>query len=295
MTKIQFLAVGICLASQLSYAAHITSDASLTLGIPATAVSTGNSATNPIIWNKYASQTLWQICPDPWGVNNDAAGSINMQYAGNGSVVTTVNLSKLVSTGVNGYPHMFYGHDSNGYHMDGQPLTFPAQLSTLSSLTVDVNYSLSITGAAPGVLNVGYDEWIIPSATYTGGMTGALEVMVLPYFQSSWPPAGQLVKTFTAQVVLNGKATSMAFNEYSTGTGPGHEILFFPRDIQTATGDVRINLLDFLQEGVATAQLNTSWFISGIMFGSEFGHTSVAKYTLTTNKLSIEEEFNTAQ
>ncbi|HEY1806210.1 MAG TPA: hypothetical protein VGG45_17180 [Terracidiphilus sp.] len=296
MTKIfLFFALALSVSSRVSYAAHITSDASLTLGTPVTAVSVGSTASNPWVLNPCSSQPFWQLVPDPWGVNSNAVGSIKMQYTGTGSIITTVALSNLDSTGVNAFPFVFYGSDPFGDHISGQALTFPVQLSSLTSLITDVNYTLSVTAPAPGDLDIGFDEWLIPTSTYTGGLGGALEIMVLPYFEFGWAPAGSFVGTFTETVIVNGTPTSMVFNEYSTGTGAGHEIIFFPKAGQISSGDVRLNLLDFMKAGAATGGLNSSWYLAGIDFGTEFGHAASAKYVLTTNKIEIEEDFTTPE
>jgi len=290
-----FLALGLVFSSGFLYAASIATDASFTLGTAVTGTSSGNTQRNPIVWSKCSWEALWQLNPDPWGVNPDAKGSITMTYGGNGSVVTKVDLSGLKLAGVNGYPFIFYGHDPYGYHMDGQPLVFPVQLKSLSSLTIDASYTLSIPGSAPGDLDVAFDEWLIPDPSYTGGSSGSLEVLIAPYFKFGSAPAGTFVGTVTQPVIVNGKTTSTVFDEYSTGMGPGHLIVFFPRDGQIASGDIRFNLLDFMKIGASTAGLDYDWYLAGIEFGTEFGKTSEAKYTLTTNKLSIEEEFITGR
>ena len=289
------MAVALALVARPTCAASITTDASFTLGTAVKGTSSGSTQVNPIVWSKCSWQTLWQLNPNPWGVNSDAKGGITMTYSGNGSVVTNVDLSGLTLAGVNGYPHIFYGHDPFGYHMDGQPLTFPVSIKALNSLTVDVNYALTISGTAPGDLDVAFDEWLIPTADYTGGFGGSLEVLVAPYFNFGWAPAGTFVGIVTEPVTIDGKLVSMVFNEYSTGSGPGHLISFFPRDRQIASGDVRFNLLDFLKAGAATAGIDYNWYVAGIDFGTEFGKAPAAKYTLTTNKLSIEQEFGTSK
>lgn len=269
-----------------------TTDASLTLGTPVTAASAGSTANNALVWSPSIPKPLWQLVPDPWGVNRNAIGSIKMRYTGAGSIITTVNLANLTSAGVNAYPFVFLGSDPFGNRVSGQPLTFPVQLSSLSSLVTDVKYTLSVTGTPPGDLDIGFDEWLVPAPTYTRGFGGALEVMVLPYFQFSWAPAGHLVGTLTEPVTDNGRTTSTVFEEYSTGTGVGHEIIFFPGGGQISSGDVRFNLLHFMNAGAATAGLNSKWYLTGIDFGTEFGHAASANFTLTTKKLEIEQYFN---
>jgi hypothetical protein len=271
------------------HAANIASDGSLRLGRPSKASTVGNKQTAPVIWlNGCNSTALWQLVPDPWGVNPDATGSITMIYSGNGSVVTTVNVSNLAQKGVNAYPFIFYGHDPFGYHVDGQPLKFPAQLGSMRSLILELNYSLAME-RTPGNLDVAFDEWLIPSPAYTGGAAGAVEIVIAPYFVFDWGAAGKYIGTFTAAISLNDTPTSMAFTVYSTGIGPGYLLTFYPRDEQIASADIRFDLLQFLKAGAAIAGVDDSWYVAGIEFGTEFGHTSSAKYTLTVEKLLIEQ------
>ncbi len=232
---------------------------------------------------------LWELDPSAWGVTS-GNGSSKMSYSGAGAITTTVNFSGLNTTAVNGYPFIFYGGDQWGDQIGGQPPQFPAQLSAMKSLMMDVNYSLSLT-QAPGNLDIADDEWLIPTQGYTGGSGGALEVFVAWYFNFAYGPAGSFVKVFTEPVTLNGTATSMNFYEYSTGSGPGNFIAFYPES-NIASGDIRYNLLDFLNEAAITAGLNSSWWLAGIEFGSEFGDASSVNYSLTVTKLQIAQMVN---
>ena len=186
---------------------------------------------------------------------------------------------------------MFYGHDPFGYKMDGQPVKFPAQLNTMKSMMIEVNYALAVSGKAPANLNVAFDEWLIPNSAYTSGFGGAVEIIVAPYFSWDWGAAGAFTGTITVPVTLNGQNTTMTFNEYSTGTGAGHLITYYPAGAQIASGDLRFNMLDFMNAGAIRSGVGTSWFMAGIDFGSEFGHTTAATYSLTTTKFLIDQQF----
>ncbi len=273
-----------------------TTDTLLTHGRPATTVAyPASGPSNAVVYYGASWQPLWNINTNPWRVNSNATGSIKMQYTGTGSIITTVDLANLTSEGVNGYPFILYGSDIFGNHIGGQPPIFPAQLSSMSSLITDINYTLAVIGTAPGDLDVGFDEWLMPSATYKGGSASAvLEVIVLPYYDFTYPPPGSLVGTIREPVTLNGTTTSMVFNEYSTGTGAGHLIIFFPSGSQISSGDVRFDLLRFMNAGAATGGVSSSWYLAGIELGTEFGHATSADYTLTTKKIKIEQHFKTS-
>ena len=209
-----------------------------------------------------------------------------MTYSGKGSITTTVTLNGIDNQGVNAFPFIFYGGDSWGDQIGGQPPRFPAQLSAMSSLIADTAYSLSGT---PGKdIDITYDEWLIPASTYTGGMGGSLEVMVMPYFNFAYGPAGNFVKTFTESLTVNGSATNMSFDEYSTGTGGGNTVFFYAQPAQQVTsGEVRLNLLDFMKEGAATGGVGNSWWLAGIEFGTELGDGATQNFTFTVTKLEI--------
>ncbi len=241
----------------------VTSDSLLNTGTAASITYTapGTSSGDAIITGNSGNQ-LWELDPDPWGITS-GSGTINMTYSGAGSITTTVNLTGLNSQGVNAYPMIFYGGDPWGDQIGGQPPQFPAQISSMSSLIVDASYSLS--GVSVGDINILYDDYLIPSPTYTGGTGGALEeVQVLPYFSSAYGYAGSFVKTFTEPVTVNGTVTNMNFDEYSTGTGAGNTISFYAEaDQAVISGEVRLNLLDFMNEEATTGGVDSSWWLAG--------------------------------
>ena len=268
----------------------VTSDSSLNTGTAAAVTYTapGSNSGIAIVTSKTNSNNqLWELFPDPFAIGS-GNGTIKMAYSGTGSITTTVNLSGVDNQGVNAYPFIFYGGDQWGDQIGGQPPKFPAQLSSMSSLIGDIAYSLS--GTTGGDMDITYDEWLIPASTYTGGIPGSLEVMVMPYFNFAYGPAGSFVKTFTEPVTVNGNVVNMNFQEYSTGTGGGNTVFFYAAPAQQVTsGEVRLNLLDFMKEGAATGGVGNSWWLAGIEFGTEFGDGATENFTFNVTKLDIEQ------
>jgi hypothetical protein len=231
------------------------------------------------------SKPLWELVASPWNVKT-GTGMITMNYSGNGSITTKVHLTGLNARAVNGYPFIFYGGDQWGDQIGGQPPRFPAQLSDMTSLVVDATYSLS--GTFGGDIDVLYDEWLIPSRGYRGGSGGALEVEVMPYFKFSEFGAFRHVGMFSQQVTRDGVETSMDFDEYSSGKGPGNAVLFIPVS-GVISGEVRMDLLAFMKEGVRAAGLDSSWWLSGIELGTEFGDGAVEDFIFTVTRFDIEQ------
>jgi len=268
-----------------------TTDSLLNLGT-VTTVAQNNSSQNGaanVVAAALPSDMLWELVASPWGVNSGSVGGVTMTYSGAGSVVTTVNYSALKpsSSGVNGYPFIFYGGDQWGDQIGGQPPQFPAQLSSLSALNFDVTYALS--GVMGGDTDVLFDEWLIPTKTYTGGSGGAMEVEILPYcnFAYGCQPC-PLIKTFTEPVTVNGTLANMSFAENSCTLGAGGDVLFSPTTPSGgfASAEIQFNMLDFLNEAAKTAGLS-GWSVAGVEFGTEFGDASSLNYTLTTSKLQV--------
>ena len=270
----------------------ITSDSLLNTGTPASVTYTApgsNSGIAIVTPKSGGSNQLWEFYPDPFSIGS-GSGTINMAYSGNGSITSTVNLTGLNNQGVNAYPFIFYGGDPYGDQIGGQPPQFPAQLDTMSSLIADVNYSLS--GTFGGDIDVLFDEWLIPTANYTGGISGALEVEILPYYSFVDSSTAGL-PTFTAAVTVNGTTTNMEFYEYVSGLGAGNDVVFSPvSNHGIISGEVRFNMLDFLNEATTATGLSSSWFLAGIELGTEFGDGPTENFTFTVTKLDIEQTKN---
>jgi hypothetical protein len=272
-------------------APSVTSDSLLDTGVP-TSVHYGapGAGSNVAIVSSAANpaEALWALFPNPWNVLT-GNGSIDMTYSGTGSITTTVNLTGLNIDAVNAFPLIFYGSDEWGDHAGAQPPTFPVQLSSLCSLVSDVTYSFSGPEIG-GDVDVLYDEYLIPNQTYTGGQGGALDVAVIPYFNFAYGPAGNYVKTITEPVTVNAIATTMKFDEYVGGSGPGAVVDF---DGNAApSGELRLNLLDFFKEAIVTAGggiVDSSWWVSGIQYGPEFGDSPVENFTFSVTKFKLSE------
>src|SRR6202011_6140602 len=116
----------------------------------------------------------------------------------------------------------------------------------MSALNIDVTYALS--GAMGGDTDVLFDEWLIPTRTYTGGSAGALEVEVLPFFKFAFGKTCMAIKIFTEPVTVNGTPTNMSFSEHYCGPGAGGDVLFYPINPTNgvASGEIQFNMLDFL-------------------------------------------------
>jgi hypothetical protein len=95
-----------------------------------------------------------------------------------------------------------------------------------------------------------------------------------------------VVGTFTDTVLINGAITPLQFNENVEGHGAGAVILFTPSTTQLPSANLQFNLLDFLQQGAILSGVS-GWYVAGFDYGTEYGNSSVASYTLTTTKLGI--------
>ena len=154
----------------------------------------------------------------------------------------------------------------------------------MSSLVVDLNYSLTGTITGNRDVDLLYDEWVCNSAKPTD-TSQCLEVEILPYYSFIYFGGGTFVKTINEPVTLNGTTTTFAFDEYVGGTN----VLFYPHTKPgPASGELRFNILDLLKEGV-TAFGNSSYqWLCGIEIGTEFGANSSQSYTVTLTKLDVE-------
>jgi hypothetical protein len=250
------------------------------------AVAVVTSAANP-------GNQLWQLYPGGWGISS-GSGTINMAYSGAGAITTSVNLTGLNNSAVMAYPFIFYGGDIYGDQIGGQPPVFPEQLSAMSSMMVDTKYSLS--GTPNGNVDVLFDEYLIPSATYNGGPGGALEVEVLPYFNfaASGPePCCSYVKTLTLpNCYVNGVACGQ-WDEYIGAPGQpagGNDILFAPHALPgLSNGEFKADFLPFMNEAANTTGINSSWWLAGVNLGNEFGGATTQNFIFTVTMLEIQQ------
>jgi hypothetical protein len=265
----------------------VTSDSLLNTGSSAstTYVAPGSGGLNgPIHAASNASLSLWLMYDDPWGVNS-GSGTITQTYSGHGSMVTAVNLTGLPGGGVDGSPFILYGCDPYSDCYNGQPPQFPKQLSSMSSLVVDLSYALSgnITGNRD--IDLLYDEWVCNSSHPTDS-SQCLEVEILPYYSFIDFGGGTFIKTIEEPVTLNGQTSTFSFDEYVGGTN----VLFYPHNMPgMSAGELKFNLLDLLTDGVAAFGNSSYQYLAGIDIGTEFGASSSQSYSLTIAKLDIEQ------
>lgn len=265
----------------------ITSDSALTNGKATTTTykAPGTGGINgPVPLATNSGTTLWLMYDNPWGINS-GSGTITQTYSGTGSITTAINLTGLPGGGVDAYPFVLYGCDPYSDCYNGQPPQFPKQLSSMSSLVLDLNYSLTGTITGSRDVDLLYDEWVCNSSKPTD-VSQCLEVEILPYYSFMYFGGGTFVKTINEPVTLNGTATTFAFDEYVGGTN----VLFYPHTMPgIASGELRFNILDLLNAGV-TAFGNSSYqWLCGIEVGTEFGANSSQSYTLTLTKLDVEQ------
>lgn len=271
-----------------------TTDSSLNTGKPTSTTYTApgtSGVPGPVPLSTNTSRTLWLMYDNPWGIST-GSGTIKQRYSGTGSITTTINLTGLPGGGVDGSPFVLYGCDEWMDCFQDQPPQFPKQLSAMPSLVVDLKYAL--TGTITGRdIDLIFDEWICTSSHPTDS-SQCLEVEVLPYYNFKYFGGGTYVKTVDESVTINGRVTTFSFDEYNGG----RNILFYPHkagiDTGLASGELKINLLDLLKEGVRAYGNRSYQYLVGIELGTEFGASPVQSYTFTLNKLEIDQTLKPA-
>ena len=262
------------------------SDSLLGLGNAQSAVGSTAGVSNPLVRSKTnSSQVMWQLLPNPWGASDHYTGNTTVTYSGSGAITTSVAMNSMPMDGVNGYPLVFFGGDVWGSHIGDGSVTFPVQLSRLGSLVADVKYTLSNT-VTPGDQDIAFDEWLIPSSSYKGGIPGSVEVIICPYFKFALPPVGNLMETIRENVLIDGAITPMDFKVYLAGKGPGAIVLFIPATSQLMSAELQLNFVNFFIKASELTGIS-DWYVAGFDFGTEYGNAQSADYTLTTSKLGI--------
>lgn len=263
-----------------------TSDSALNTGaaLSTSYTAPGTSGTNGIIHlATNSSKTLWLMYNDPWGISK-GSGTMTQNYSGSGSVVMSMNLIGLPGGGVDAYPFILYGCDPWMDCYQNQPPQFPKQLSSMSSLMVDIKYSMTgtITGKDIDLL---FDEWVCNSAAPSDS-SQCLEIEILPYYSFVYFGGGTFIKTINQPVTLNGVSTTFSFDEYVGGSN----VLFYPHSMPgLAAGELKFNMLDLLNAGVAGFGNSSYKYVAGIELGTEFGASSTQNYTLTLNKFEVDQ------
>jgi Glycosyl hydrolase family 12 len=286
------LLMAILLASLLSLTATsqsqtlITSDSLLNSGSPLSATYTagGAQATSVVKLATNSADALWMFYPDASG---GGSGTIVQNYTGSGSFSETINLSGLPASGVDGYPFLLYGCDNYSDCWNGQGPQFPKQLSSMSSLIVDISYAL--TGTITGSRNVDmlFDEWVC-NTNQPSAQSNCLEVMVLPYYSFPAGTGQPLVKTFNQSVIINGSPATFSWDEWDGH--PGQNMLFTPHTRPgPASQELRFDMLTLMK--TATTDYGNSSFswLMGVEPGTEFGGSRSQSYQLTISKLDIEQ------
>ena len=268
----------------------VTSDSALNTGAAAStsynAPGTGGTNT-PVHLATNSSKNLWLIYNNPWGINS-GSGTMTQTYSGSGSLTTAINLTGLPGGGVDAYPFVLYGCDPWMDCYQDQPPQFPKQLSAMSSLMTDIKYAMTgtITGSDIDLL---FDEWVCNSSSPSDS-SQCLEIEVLPYYSFVDFGGGTFIKTINEPVTLNGTSTTFSFDEYVGGTN----VLFYPHSMPgLASGELKFNLLDLLNAGVSAFGNSSYKYVAGIELGTEFGASSTQSYTLTLNKIEIDQSSGT--
>lgn len=224
-----------------------------------------------------SQEVLWVIGPNPFGVGT-ATGATTISYSGAGAVSAKIKYAGVKVAGVNGYPFVGYGKDPWGYQNGGTTASrakFPAKLSAMSSLTLDATYELAGT-LYPGDLNVAYDLWIVPNTLYKSGASGALEVMVMPYYSFQWYTECKYIKTVSVSAVVNGASKSVNFDQRAciTATGPGSYVAYIIKpESAIKSGRFKFDVAPLLRDSAKLAKISTEWYLAGIQLGTEWGNT----------------------
>ena len=265
----------------------ITSDSSLNTGkaISTTYTAPGTGGINgPVPLASNTATTLWLMYDNPWGINS-GSGTIGQNYTGTGSIAMTMNLTDLPGGGVDAYPFILYGCDPYSDCYNGQAPQFPKQLSSMSSLVLDLKYAFSGTINGSRDVDLLYDEWVCNSSKPTD-TSQCLEVEILPYYSFVDFGGGTFIKTINEPVTLNGSTSIFSFDEYVGGTN----VLFYPHTMPgLSSAELSFNILDLLNAGVSAYGNSTYQWLAGIEVGTEFGANSSQSYTLTLTKLDIEQ------
>lgn len=286
--------IAILLASLLSLTARsqsqtlITSDSLLNTGSPLSVTYTagGAQATSVVNLATNSSVPLWMFYPDAFGVGS-GSGTILQNYTGSGSFIETINLSGLPGSGVDGYPFLLYGCDNYSDCWNGQAPQFPKQLSSMSSLIVDISYALAGTITGSRNVDLLFDEWVC-NTNKPSAQSNCLEIMVLPYYSFPAGTGQPLVKTINQSVTINGSPATFSWDEWDGH--PGQSMLFTPHTLPgPASQEMRFDLLT-LMKTAATDYGNSSFtWLMGVQPGTEFGGSSAQSYQLTISKLDIEQ------
>lgn len=267
-------------------------DPALNRGKPVTA--TGRESQQ--ILDRKNGEVLGVIAPNPWALKS-GTGSSSMSYDGDGTITAIVQYKGLNVYGVNGYPFIGYGADAWGYQNGGERggvPKLPTRLDSLESLVVDTEYALSGPKYADN-LDVAFDIWLIPHVGFKGGKEGAVEVMLMYYYQFKWQNPCKVRKTVQVPATVDDKPTQLSFEQLVCvkGNGPGSYVAYTPRardNMEKAR--IRLDMKPLLDDAAKVTGIGMSWYLSGIQFGTEYGNpgsTPDVDYKMTIRHFSIEQ------
>ena len=174
---------------------------------------------------------MWDIDVDAFGTST-GSGTMSIDYTGTGTISWTIDYTGINTSPVNGYPNAQFGSaDGAPVSTPGsQGLTFPQLLSDMSSLVIETNYALKCN-TCPGNMDVMYDQWLTPTAVFSGGQSGSQEVSIFLYYAFAENLAtGTPVATVTEPVTINGSTNSaFVWDVFAPGgLSAGHQIIVVP-------------------------------------------------------------------
>lgn len=235
--------------------------------------------------------SLWDVDVDAFDTSA-GSGTMSIDYTGTGAISWTINYAGINSSPVNGYPNAQFGSaDGAPVSTPGsQGLTFPQLLSAMSSLVIETSYSLACN-ACPGNMDVMYDQWLTPTAVFSGGQSGSQEVSIFLYYAFAESLAsGTPVATVMEPVTINGNTNpSFMWDIFAPGgLSAGHQIIVVPDANHQGliSGDVTFDQLPILSK-VASLAGESGWYFSGPILGTEFGDGATANFTFTLSKLRV--------
>jgi hypothetical protein len=267
------------------------SDAALNTGVAFSTSCTSAHCFNGTIVKTSGGSSLWDIDVDAFNVTA-GSGTMSMDYTGTGAISWAVNFTGMNSSPVNGYPFVLLGgYDGTATQTPGnQGLVFPQLLSSMSSLVIDAKYTLTCT-TCPGDMDIMYDQWLTPTATFGGGQSGSQEVSIFLYYAFAFDAAtGSPLASVTEPVTINGTTDpSFVWNIYAPGgASAGHQIIIVPAANHqgTMSGELSFDQLPLLTK-VASLAGETGWYLAGPMLGTEFGDGTTAHFSFTLEKFLV--------
>jgi Glycosyl hydrolase family 12 len=220
-----------------------------------------------------------------WNVTA-ATGTMSASYNPKTGASWTVDFTSenAAIDGVNAYPFINYGGSYAGPAPADQGVTFPELLSNMSSLVVDVNYSMNCV-ACGAFYDVMFDLWLVPNPTFASpsSTTGAQEVSIFDFNSAAqcWDP---ILTTLNQTIMVNGIATPITWDFCKNGT----QLVVIPEGSPGyVSGDISFDQMPILNIAASLTQ-TTGWYLAGHEIGTEFQATGGAlNFTFNMTKYSI--------